>query len=129
MGEGNGTACGHGRTRCACHTFGPEMNAGSQCHRHRPSSCCRNTLRSDCSCSAACFRAVIAASSGLWTLLFSSLRLRERIGPVKLISTVLTFGGVMLVVLASGDTEYRPLHHGHHAHAGSISRRFQRRLH
>ena len=62
---------------------------------------------------------VIAASSGLWTLLFSSLRLRERIGPVKLISTVLTFGGVMLVVLASGDTEYRPLHHGHHAHAGA----------
>ena len=57
---------------------------------------------------------VIAASSGLWTLLFSAVRLRERVGPIKLLSTLLTFCGVMLVVFASDDSEYRPLHHGHH---------------
>ena len=54
---------------------------------------------------------VISASSGLWTLLFSFVRLRERVGPVKLLSTLLTFAGVMLVVISSGD-DRRPLHHG-----------------
>ena len=47
---------------------------------------------------------VISTSSGLWTLLFSVLRLGERVGPVKLGSTLLTFVGVLIVVAYSGDT-------------------------
>ena len=46
---------------------------------------------------------IISASSGLWTLGFSALRLRERVGPVKLLSTILTFVGVLTVVLSSTD--------------------------
>lgn len=41
---------------------------------------------------------VISASSGLWTLLFSAALLGERVGPVKLASTLLSFGGVLIVV-------------------------------
>lgn len=63
---------------------------------------------------------VIAASSGLWTLLFSAWRLGERVGPVKLFSTVLTFCGVLLVVLASGpEADTHPPLQGHHGHHGS----------
>ena len=65
---------------------------------------------------------VISASSGLWTLLFSALRLRERISPIKLFSTLLTFSGVLLVVLASGSGERdHPIHlHGHNDHGRSV---------
>ena len=44
---------------------------------------------------------VISTTSGFWTLLFSALRLRERVGVVKLLFTLLTFGGVLLVVTAA----------------------------
>lgn len=44
---------------------------------------------------------VIAATSGLWTLLFSKLLLHERVGPIKLLSTLLTFCGVLVVVVTS----------------------------
>jgi solute carrier family 35 protein F5 len=46
---------------------------------------------------------VISTSSGLWTLLFSALRLGERVGPVKFLSTLLTFAGVLLVVAAAEE--------------------------
>ena len=45
---------------------------------------------------------ILSASSGLFTLLFSALRLKERVGPVKLLSTLLSFGGVLLVVRSGG---------------------------
>ena len=48
---------------------------------------------------------VIATSSGLWTLLFSAIRLGEHVGPIKLTSTLLTFCGVLLVVAAAGAGE------------------------
>ena len=41
---------------------------------------------------------IISASSGLWTLLFSWLRLGERVGPAKLLATLLSFSGVMFVM-------------------------------
>lgn len=41
---------------------------------------------------------VLSASSGLFTLFFSAVRLNERVGAVKLASTVLSFCGVLLVV-------------------------------
>ena len=66
---------------------------------------------------------VISASAGLWTLLFSALRLREKVGPIKLLSTILTFGGVLLVALASGSGDahlygHRGHHHGEHGKGG-----------
>ena len=42
---------------------------------------------------------VISTTSGFWTLLFSALRLRERVGVA--LFTLLTFGGVLLVVTAA----------------------------
>ena len=46
---------------------------------------------------------VIAASSGLWTLLLSALRLRERVGPVKFVAVLLSFSGVAAVVAHSSQ--------------------------
>ena len=45
---------------------------------------------------------LIAASSSLWTLLFSVLFLRERVGPVKLLATIISFCGVLVVVRYGG---------------------------
>ena len=45
---------------------------------------------------------LIASSSSLWTLLFSVLFLRERVGPVKLLATILSFCGVLVVVRYGG---------------------------
>jgi drug/metabolite transporter (DMT)-like permease len=57
---------------------------------------------------------ILSASSGLWTLLFSTIQLHEPLSLVKLLATLVTFGGVVLVALTSNDelpTTTRSHHH------------------
>ena len=65
---------------------------------------------------------VIAASSSLWTLLFSALRLREHVSALKLAATLLSFVGVLIVVRYGGGVSHHAATapHGTAVHGGGV---------